>query len=75
MSKDAERAQELLTRVETECAKAGLRLNAKKTEYIAYNLPAEHPPLRTVDGTVLREVNDFKYLGSWVNSTDWRGGP
>ena len=42
----------------------------KKTEYIAYNLPAEHPPLRTVDGTVLREVNDFKYLGSWVNSTD-----
>ena len=56
--------------MKTECAKVGLRLNAKKTEYIAYNLPAEHPPLRTVDGTVLREVNDFKYLGSWVNSTD-----
>ena len=70
VSKEAEQAQELLTRVETECAKVGLRLNAKKTEYIAYNLPAEHPPLRTVDGTVLREVNDFKYLGSWVNSTD-----
>ena len=39
-------------------------MNAKKTEYIAYNLPAEGV------GTVLREVDDFKYLRSWVNSTD-----
>ena len=70
VSKEVERAQELLSRVETECAKVGLRLNAKKTEYIAYNLPAEHPPIRTTEGIVLAEVKDFKYLGSWVNSTD-----
>ena len=24
----------------------------------------------TVDGTKLKEVNDFKYLGSWVDSTE-----
>ena len=70
VSKEVEQAQELLTRVEAECAKVGLRLNAKKTEFIAYNLPVEHPPLRTTEGTTLKKVSDFKYLGSWVNSTE-----
>lgn len=32
LSDRADQAQELLTRVETECAKVGLRLNAKKTD-------------------------------------------
>ena len=69
LSDSVEQAQELLNRVELECSKVGLRLNAKKTEVITYNLP-EHPPLTTTGGTVLKEVNDFKYLGSWVNSTE-----
>ncbi|KAJ8347957.1 hypothetical protein SKAU_G00265460 [Synaphobranchus kaupii] len=56
-------------RVERECAKVGLGLNAKKTEVIAYNTP-DHLPLRTTGDTALREVSDFKYLGSWVNSTE-----
>ena len=67
-SDNMEQAQELLHRVELECAKVGLRLNAKKTE--VYNVPPEHQPLITAGGTVLKEVEDFKYLGSWVNSTD-----
>ena len=33
--------QKLLSRVETECAKVGLRLNPKKTEYLTFNLPNE----------------------------------
>ena len=70
VSKEVEQAQELLTRVEAECARVGLRLNAKKTEFIAYNLPAEYAALMTAEGTALRKVNDFKYLGSWVNSTE-----
>ncbi|KAJ8351146.1 hypothetical protein SKAU_G00226220 [Synaphobranchus kaupii] len=69
ISDRVEKAQELLTRVERECAKVGLRLNAKKTEVIAYNTP-DHLPLRTTGDTALREVSDFKYLGSWVNSTE-----
>ena len=56
--------------MESECAKVGLRLNAKKTEVITYNIPSEHPPLTTTGGTALKEVKDFKYLGSWVNSTE-----
>ena len=65
-----EQAQELLNRVELECAKVGLRLNAKKTKVITYNISPEHQPLTTTGGTVLKEVEDFKYLGSWVNSTE-----
>ena len=55
---------------ELEFAKVGLRLNATKTEVITYNVPPEHQPLTTAGGTVMKEVEDFKYLGSWVNSTE-----
>ena len=61
--RQVEQAQELLSRVEEECAKVGLGLNAKKTEVIAYNLP-EPPHLKTRDGSTLKVVTDFKYLGS-----------
>ena len=57
-------------RVELECAKVCLLLNTKKTEVITYNIPQEHPPLTTIDGTALNEISDFKYLGAWVNSTE-----
>ena len=70
LSDHVRHAQELLTRVELECAKVGLRLNAKKTEVIAYNIPQEHLPLTTTEGTALKEVTDFKYLGAWVGSTE-----
>ena len=56
--------------MESECAKVGLRLNAKKTEVITYNIHEEHPPLTTTGGMALKEVKDFKYLGAWVNSTE-----
>ena len=59
-----------MTRVETECAKVGLRLNAKKTEVITYNILPDHSPLITTGGIALKVVNDFKYLGSWVNSSE-----
>ena len=70
LSNHVEQAQELLSRVESECAKVGLQLNAKKTEVITYNIQGEHPPLTTTGGIALKEVKDFKYLGAWVNSTE-----
>ena len=70
ISDRVEKAQKLLSRVEEECAKVGLRLNSKKTEVITYNIPPGHPPLMTAEGNPLKEVSDFKYLGSWVNSTE-----
>ena len=55
-------ARELLSRVETECAKVGLRLNLKKTEYLTFNLPNE--PLKTIGNVELRKVEDFKFTST-----------
>ena len=35
---------------------------------IAYNI--SDPPVHTRDGTTLRFESDFKYLGSWINSSE-----
>ena len=43
ISRQVEQAQELLPRVEEECAKVSLGPNAKKTEVSAYNLPEPVP--------------------------------
>ena len=63
-------AQDLLTQVEKECAKIGLAPNAKKTEVITFGQPSTHPALVTIVGLPLKEVEDFKYLGSWVNTSE-----
>ena len=43
-------------------------MNVKKTQFMTFNQPDVE--IRTVDGSSLEEVNDFKYLGSWVRSTE-----
>ena len=68
-------AQELLLRVEDECARVGLGLNGPKTKYLTYNIDAHpplvrHTPLVTRNGTTLEEKVDFKYLGSWVDESE-----
>ena len=62
-------AQELLTRVETECKKVGLGLNGPKTKCLSYNIESPQP-LYTRDGTELEYKADFKYLGSWVDDSE-----
>lgn len=44
-------------------------MNAKKTEVMTYNIPG-HNSLRTSRGNILKEVNNFKYLGSWMDSSE-----
>ena len=43
LSEEIQKAQELLTRVENEAAKIGLRLNNEKTEAMVYNIPTPSP--------------------------------
>lgn len=57
MSNRVEQAQELLNRVEAEFTRVGPR-------------SLDHLPLKTAGGNALAEASDFKYLGSWVNSTE-----
>ena len=70
LSDKIEQAQSILSRVQRECQKVGLALNAKKTKYITYNIDTEGSALKTNDGTELDKVENFKYLGSWVDSTN-----
>ena len=69
LSNDVEQAQSLLDAVEKECKGIGLFLNDKKTKVLTCNTTLTEP-LTTGNEKALEEVNDFKYPGSWVNSTE-----
>ena len=68
-SNDAAQAQNLLVSVESECAKIGLSINSKKTKVITCNLSLASP-ITTIDGAPLEIVEDFRYLGSFINSSE-----
>lgn len=65
LSNYMQQAEVFLTRVEAKCAKVGLKLNAKKTEVMTYNILSDQSALTTTGGTALKEMNDF--LGTWVH--------
>ena len=69
LSEIIHQAQDLLTSIESSAAQIGLEINAKKTKVMAYNHDDE-VKIITRDGSQLEVVPDFKYLGSWVDSTD-----
>ena len=57
----------LLHSLERYAAGIGLHVNAHKTEYICYNQTGD---ITTLDGTSLKLVDKFTYLGSSVSSTE-----
>ena len=63
-----DQAQELLHRVGGESRKVGLRLNVKKTEVMVFNI--DQVEVKTLDRSVLALTEDFKYLGSYIGSTE-----
>ena len=67
ISNSLEQAQLLLLRLESAAQQIGLHTNVTKTEYMSYNQPDGH--LITLNGSKLKQVDDFLYLGSWVGST------
>ena len=68
ISEEIEQAQELLYRIEMIASEIGLQLNSKKTKIMAF---AQTNPVNIF--TTLNEqitiVDNFKYLGSWMNSS------
>ena len=60
-------AETLLHSLERTAAGIGLHINAHKTEYMCFN-KAGH--ISTLDGTSLKLVDKFTYLGSSVSSTE-----
>ena len=60
-------AETLLHSLERVAASIGLYVNAHKTEYMCYNQTGD---VSTLDGTPLKLVDIFTYLGSSVSSTE-----
>ena len=60
-------AEKLLNSLEWSAAGIGLRVNAHKTEYMCYNQTGN---ISILDGTSLKLVDKFNYLGSSVSSTE-----
>ena len=55
----------MLTRLEDEVIKVGLKLNVKKTEMIIFNKEGDHN-IKAKNGELIKSVKDFKYLGSYM---------
>ena len=62
-----DQAETLLHSLERAAAGIGLYINAHKTEYMCYNQTGD---ISTLDGTPLKLVYKFTYLGSSVESTE-----
>ena len=62
-----DQAEILLHSLERAAASIGLYVNAHKTEYMCYNQTGD---ISTLEGTPLKLVDKFTYLGSNVESTE-----
>ena len=62
-------AETILHSLEQAVAGIGLNVNAHKTEYMCFNQTGD---ISTLDGTSLKLVDKFTYLGSSVSSTEKR---
>ena len=60
-------AETLLHSLERAAAGVGLHVNANKTEYMCFNQIGDIP---TLNGSSLKLVDMFTYLGSGVSSTE-----
>jgi len=68
VSEGIAQAQEMLALVEESAKSVGLVMNAGKTKYMKYNINDE-VNIKALDGSEIERVDDFKYLGSWVDNS------
>ena len=61
-------ATTLLHNIEKVAREIGLYVNAEKTEFMCLNQDASDG-MKSLTGEIVKEVNDFKYLGSYIAST------
>nr|XP_039261658.1 uncharacterized protein LOC120337827 [Styela clava] len=66
MTNNLNQAQILLTGLGQAARQIGQHINGSKTEYMLFN--QDNGELNTIGGDVLNQVEDFRYLGGWVNT-------
>ena len=67
MANTSKQAETLLHSLEQAAVGIGLHVNAHKTKYIYFN---QTDDISTLDGSSLKQVDKFTYLGSSVSSTE-----
>ena len=65
-----EDAQCLLSLVIKTAKEVGLSINEGKTKYMSYDTPSPRNDMILANEKPLKKVNDFKYLGSWVDNSE-----
>ena len=63
-----ENIKQLLNQIEEKAKDIGLRIKCGKTEYMSFNQKEDHV-LTNSEGTILKKVKTFNYLGSFIGST------
>ena len=48
----------------------GLKINSDKTEYMRLNLNSDDGNMKSKNGNIIKQVENFKYLGSYIGSTE-----
>ena len=61
-------ANTLLLKIESSAKEIGLCINTDKTEYININ-QNKNMQMKSICGSVINQVEDFKYLGRYIRST------
>ena len=62
-------ANTLLNKLEEVSKEIGLNINTAKTEYMTLNID-NTDNTNSLNGNEINKVNDFKYLGSYISSTE-----
>ena len=70
LSEDIRTATELLHRVESAAANIGLFVNVDKTKVMTLNIEEQAGDLLSRSGGIIVNVEDFIYLGSWIDGTE-----
>ena len=74
LSRNMSTAQKILTAVEKSAILVGLTINKSKTEYTVCGEVAadvvQEPVTMCVDAGPIAKVDDFRYLGVWLKSSD-----
>ena len=72
LENDNTQAQKQLDELRHHASTVGLEINDQKTEQMRQNIPDTDtsPPQLCIDGQPIKIVDEFKYLGSYVGSTE-----
>ena len=65
---DANQAQKFFNDVERIAKKVRLHINGKKSKFLPLNQPV--PEITTTEDNNIECVDAYKYLGSWIGSTE-----